>query len=43
MELSKMGGKALPWIQKVLEDPKSSYRLRLGVITALGTMEQLKP
>lgn len=43
MELARMGDKALPSIQKVLEDPKSSYRLRLGVITALGSMEQLKP
>ncbi len=41
MELAKMGEKGLPFIEKVLGDPKSSYRLRLGVITALGTMDQV--
>jgi hypothetical protein len=42
LALAKMGDTALPWIQKVLEDPKSSYRLQVGVITALGNMKQLK-
>ena len=42
VELGKMEEAALPYIQKVLGDPKSSYRLRVGVITALGTMEHLK-
>ena len=42
VELGKMEEAALPYIQTVLGDPKSSYRLRVGVITALGTMEHLK-
>ena len=29
---------AVPWIQNVLDDPKSSYRLRLGVLVALNQM-----
>jgi hypothetical protein len=31
----------LPWIDRVLKDPKSSYRLRLGVIVALDNMANL--
>jgi hypothetical protein len=31
----------LPWIDRVLLDPKSSYRLRLGVIVALNNMPNL--
>src|SRR5690349_2143251 len=29
---------AIPWMENVLEDPKSSYRLRLGVLVALNQM-----
>lgn len=29
---------AVPWIQNVLDDPKSSYRLKLGVLAALNQM-----
>ncbi|MGQ0761005.1 MAG: hypothetical protein ACT4OT_03145 [Acidobacteriota bacterium] len=29
---------AVPWIQDVLDEPKSSYRLRLGVLAALNQM-----
>ena len=32
---------ALPWIDEVLKDPKSSYRLKLGVIVALNNMPKL--
>ncbi|HWN10601.1 MAG TPA: hypothetical protein VNO50_15280 [Pyrinomonadaceae bacterium] len=31
----------LPWIDEVLKDPKSSYRLRLGVLIALNNMPNL--
>lgn len=29
---------AVPWIENVLDDPKSSYRLKLGVLVALNQM-----
>lgn len=32
---------AVPWIDSVLSDPKSSYRLRLGVLVALNNMPNL--
>src|SRR5262249_39344798 len=32
---------AVPWIDSVLQDPKSSYRLRLGVLVALNNMPNL--
>jgi hypothetical protein len=35
-------GTALPWIDKVLQDQKSSYRLKLGVIVALNNMSGLR-
>jgi hypothetical protein len=31
----------LPWIDQVLSDPKSSYRLRVGVLVALNNMPNL--
>ena len=37
-ELAQSGEAMLPWIESVLNDPKSSYRLRIGVITALNLM-----
>lgn len=41
VELAKQGPAALKWIQKVLGDPKSSYRIRLGVLVALNKMEDV--
>ena len=32
---------AVPWIQTVLEEPKSSYRLKLGVLVALNQMRDV--
>lgn len=41
-ELAKQDqGVALPWMQNVLEDDNSSYRLRLGVLVALNQMKNL--
>jgi len=37
-DLARQGGNALPWIEDVLGNPKSSYRLQLGVIVALNNM-----
>ena len=42
-ELAHQGTAALPWIQQILTDPKSSYRLRLGTIVALDRMPQADP
>jgi hypothetical protein len=33
---------AVPWIDSVLRDPKSSYRLRIGVLVALNNMPHLR-
>lgn len=40
-DLATRGAAALPWIEQVLADPASSYRLRLGVIVALDNMPSL--
>lgn len=37
-ELAELGSAALPFIQQILGDPSSSYRLKLGVIVALNAM-----
>jgi len=37
-ELAQIGSAAVPFIQEVLVDPDSSYRLRLGVLAALNKM-----
>jgi hypothetical protein len=47
-ELARQGAQAIPWIEEVLANPKSSYRLKLGVIVALNNIaglsaESLKP
>lgn len=34
---------AVPWIQDVLDNPKSSYRLKLGVVAALNQMADAPP
>lgn len=41
-DLAKEGAAALPWIQSVLADGDSSYRLKLGVIIALDEMPNVK-
>jgi hypothetical protein len=41
VELAKHGSAALPWIQKVLLDRKSTYRIRLGVLVALNKMDDV--
>lgn len=38
-DLARYGRATLPWIQSVLTDPKSSYRLLLGVVSALNQMK----
>jgi hypothetical protein len=42
-DLALLGTVPLPWMQKVLADPTSSYRLRLGVISALSQMSEPNP
>jgi hypothetical protein len=37
-DLARQGAAAIPWIEDVLGNPKSSYRLRLGTIVALNNM-----
>src|SRR5215203_2604949 len=37
-DLARQGAAAIPWIEDVLGNPKSSYRLRLGTIIALNNM-----
>lgn len=37
-DLANRGAAAFPWIQQVLADTNSSYRIRLGVISALNQM-----
>lgn len=41
-ELARGGAAALRWIEDVLANPGSSYRLRLGVIVALNNMPGLR-
>jgi hypothetical protein len=41
-DLAQQGEAAVPWIESVLSDPGSSYRLRLGVIVALNNMPNLR-
>ena len=41
-ELAKQGQTAMPWIEDILANPKSSYRLKLGVIVALNNMPELR-
>lgn len=38
-DLARRGQEAVPWIDAVLSDPYSSYRLRLGAIAALNSMQ----
>ncbi|WP_287128263.1 HEAT repeat domain-containing protein [Candidatus Cyanaurora vandensis] len=40
--LAAEGHSALGYIQKILSNPQSSYRLRLGALTALGKMDRKK-
>lgn len=40
-DLAAQGQAALPWIQAVLTDGQSSYRLRLGIIVAMNQMSDL--
>lgn len=47
-DLARQGAAAIPWIEDVLGNPKSSYRLKLGTIVALNNMSavntpQLRP
>ena len=42
-DLAEQGRSALPWIQAVLTDKGSSFRLRYGVIEALNKMTDLRP
>jgi hypothetical protein len=47
-DLARQGAAAIPWIEDVLANPKSSYRLKLGTIVALNNMsavntQQLRP
>jgi len=37
-DLARQGAAAVPWIEAVLANPKSSYRLRIGAIVALNNM-----
>jgi hypothetical protein len=37
-DLARQGAAAVPWIEDVLSNPKSSYRLRVGTIVALNAM-----
>lgn len=37
-DLARQGAAAVPWIEDVLANPKSSYRLKLGTIIALNNM-----
>jgi len=37
-ELARMGQAAVPFIEEILNDQRSSYRLRLGVLVALNKM-----
>jgi hypothetical protein len=41
-DLAKQGEAALPLIEDILADAKSSYRLKLGVIVALNNMPNLR-
>jgi hypothetical protein len=41
-ELAKQGQAAMYWIEDILANPKSSYRLKLGVIVALNNMPNLR-
>jgi hypothetical protein len=41
-DLAKQGTEGLPWMKKALADPKTSYRVRLGIILALDQMPGLK-
>ena len=41
-DLAKQGAAALPWIESILYDRNSSYRLKLGVIVALNNMPNLR-
>ena len=47
-DLAKQGAAAVPWIEDCWNNPKSSYRLRIGTLVALNNMsavntQQLKP
>ena len=37
-DLAKQGGNAIPWINDVLSNSETSYRVKLGVIVALNNM-----
>jgi hypothetical protein len=41
-DLAKRGAAAVPWIEQVLADPRTGYRVRLGVIVALNNMPELR-
>jgi len=43
VQLGKMGRQALPGIDKALQDPAGSYRVRVGAISALNRMQGLNP
>lgn len=40
-DLARQGSAAVPWIEDVLGNPKSSYRLRIGTIIALNNMSEV--
>jgi hypothetical protein len=41
-EIAQMGQAAVPFIEEILNDQKSSYRLRLGVLVALNKMPSVQ-
>ena len=42
-DLANQGEAAVPWIESVLKEQTSSYRLKLGVIVALNNIPGLRP